>query len=97
MVSLPSHADEPGSCRKLQQVHTGKAAEAKPHRWWDRVHEEDGGADDFGPRPQNGQELLKNEVRGMMVREGETQAWGSCVWLGIPSPFGYPRIRGMRR
>ena len=35
--------------------------------WIDPVHEEDGGNDDFGPRPQRGIELLKDELASLTL------------------------------
>ena len=29
----------------------------------------------FGVRPQDGQDIWKDEIMGMMVRNGETSAW----------------------
>ena len=46
----------------------------KPH-WKDTVHEDDGGDDRVGTRPQNGQDIYRHEILGLMRREGFLTAW----------------------
>ena len=38
------------------------SAVAEGTRWKDEVHEEEGGFDNIGPRPQDGREILKQEM-----------------------------------
>ena len=41
-----------------------------PGHWMDPVHEEDGGDDSFGLRPQRGIEILKGELDALSMRNG---------------------------
>ena len=46
-----------------------------PTHWIDKFHELDGGKDDFGARPQQGQDMLKEAINVMMVHNGVMTAW----------------------
>ena len=46
-----------------------------PSHWADKFHEIGGGKDDFGSRPQHGQQLLKEAINGLMVHNGVAAAW----------------------
>ena len=39
-----------------------------PSDWVDTVHEEDGGNDEFGVRPQSGVKILKEAMYGLVCR-----------------------------
>ena len=41
-----------------------------PNGWHDPVHELDGGDDKFGPRPQRGIEILREELDSLVFRDG---------------------------
>ena len=41
----------------------------------DGVHDEDGGHDSFGLRPQDGRRILRDELLGVMQRGGLVEAW----------------------
>ena len=41
-----------------------------PDHWLDPVHEEDGGCDKFGLRPQAGIEILREELDALVFRDG---------------------------
>ena len=44
--------------------------------WWiDIWHDEDGGCDDRGVRPQNGVTLLRQEMHGLTCKNGYETAW----------------------
>ena len=43
--------------------------------WFDGVHEDEGGDDHRGVRPQQGTEILKKEMNGLLKRGGEHIAW----------------------
>ena len=45
-----------------------------PEKWYDGVHEEDGGDDERGLRPQNGTTILEEEMNGLAKRGGEEVA-----------------------
>ena len=46
-----------------------------PEHWLDKFHESDGGRDMFGEKPQDGQTIWRDEIMGLMVRDGQTSAW----------------------
>ena len=46
-----------------------------PSHWLDEWHEEDGGQDHRGVRPQCGVTLLKKEMDGLSFRGGHETAW----------------------
>ena len=41
-----------------------------PEHWKDCVHEEDGGSDDRGVRPQHGIDILRSELDALVFRNG---------------------------
>ena len=41
-----------------------------PSHWTESMHEEDGGNDAFGLRPQNGIDILKNELDALTFKDG---------------------------
>ena len=73
--SSPSRTDEAGGCKSILQVEPGIAPEPKPPEWRDTAHEEDGGMDAVGPRPQDGRDMLREEMMVVMTKNGEVQAW----------------------
>ena len=58
VAGAPPHTGETCRCKSIEQANLRIAAESKPMSWTDLVHEADGGDDDVGPRPQNGQDIL---------------------------------------
>ena len=46
-----------------------------PSDWVDTVHEEDGGNDEFGVRPQSGVKILKEAMYGLVCRNSIWKAW----------------------
>ena len=48
---------------------------AAPAHWDDRVHENDGGADLYGKRPQNGTELIENSLQTLANTGGYATSW----------------------
>ena len=46
-----------------------------PNWWIDTWHDEDGGCDERGLRPQNGVTLLKQEMDGLTCKNGYETAW----------------------
>ena len=43
--------------------------------WADEVHEEDGGHDKLGPRPQDGRQILKQGISALVESGGRITAW----------------------
>ena len=48
---------------------------AWPAHWKDTVHEEDGGNDKSGSRPQVGTGIYTDEITALMAKDGTTTAW----------------------
>ena len=48
--------------------------EGPPGHWQDTVHEEDGGCDDRGTRPQHGIDILKCELDALTFKNGNAMA-----------------------
>lgn len=46
-----------------------------PPTWEANIHEDDGGDDSVGLRQQHGQQLLRDELLGMLQRDGVLGAW----------------------
>ena len=65
--------------RKVMSVHCKNGVTRPtgdyPERWNDEWHEDDGGSDLRGCRPQNGTTLLKAEMDGLSFRGGYEAAW----------------------
>ena len=47
----------------------------EPPSWTDTIHEDEGGDDSVGERQQNGQAILRDELHGMLQRDGIIEAW----------------------
>ena len=59
----------------LNDVVSGVLRDEKfPDHWKDNVHEEDGGSDDRGIRPQHGIEVLKEELDALVFKNGVATA-----------------------
>ena len=43
--------------------------------WIDTKHDDDGGNEKVGDRPQDGRKILENHVNALRVAEGEAIAW----------------------
>ena len=54
-----------------------------PDHWFDGIHDLDGGDDLRGVRPQNGTEVLKEEMNGLAKRGGEQVAWDDVTDVGL--------------
>ena len=50
-----------------------------PADWVDTVHDEDGGDDKIGVRPQSGVRLLKEAMYGLICRNSVWKAWESST------------------
>ena len=74
-AGLLPRADETSSHDYYDQKMQKAVAKSKPQEWVDRIHEEDGGDDEIGPRPQNGQALLRDALKGMVDKNGWSDAW----------------------
>ena len=53
----------------------GSEGVSNKDRWQDRVHEEPGGVDIFGSRPQDGREIYNEELAALLTREHGAMAW----------------------
>ena len=73
--SSPSHADEAGGRNSNIEEFHRIATKPKPRNWNDTIHEQDGGFDEIGPRPQDGRQILVDEIMGVMQRDGVATAW----------------------
>ena len=54
-----------------------------PDHWFDGIHDEDGGSELHGVRPQNGTAILKEEMSGLVTRGGEYVAWDDVTEAGL--------------
>ena len=70
-----AHTDEICIRKNKTEALPRTAENANPHVQCDLVHEEDGGDDSFGSRPQNGQGLFAEELLSLRVNNGEAEAW----------------------
>ena len=57
----------------IDEVH--RPAGCWPEHWADKLHESEGGRDIFGSRPQLGQSICKEEIFGLMIKNGQASAW----------------------
>ena len=75
MEGSPPHTDETGGYMETNEDASGTVPMSKPLSWSDSIHEADGGDDEVGPRPQNGQSIFQEELCSLMVRHGCMEAW----------------------
>lgn len=72
---LLPHADEAGWHKDNNKNDSETVPMPKPQWWKDGVHEEDCVFDMVGERRQDGRQLLKDEMIGVLQRDGVVEAW----------------------
>ena len=65
----------------------------RKEHWKDTVHEEDGGADTYGSKPQNGTAILKESLASLTYSGGRLTAWDDVSG----APLDYKQVAEARK